>query len=197
MTCLLLRALAVAAAAASAEGALTLGGTTSAVVHHFYTGAHIGGDAIAIGVTLAVDASETIGSATVTVDGDGTVALEKADGDTVLGAWDASSGALTLTGSASAAVYQALLRRVTYEANSDALLAAGTIAATRTLSVVATSTGSVASNTLTLTVNLRRAERAYTDYYGGTVECDGLECGVSSDAAITVLEIPAQHPGSS
>ncbi|GAA4652839.1 VCBS domain-containing protein [Kistimonas scapharcae] len=73
-------------------------------------------------VTLSDADSSTLQSATVQVTGNyqtGEDALAFTDQNGITGSWDAATGTLTLTGSASQENYQAALRSITYSNSSD------------------------------------------------------------------------------
>jgi hypothetical protein len=116
-------------------------------------------------LTLSDAESATLNSATVRITGNYNSTqdlLSFTNQSGISGAWDSSTGTLTLTGSASVANYEAALRSVTYSNNSDAPSTSNrtisitasdaqltSIAATRTIAVVATNDTPVGLPTIT------------------------------------------------
>lgn len=116
-------------------------------------------------LTLSDAESATLNSATVRITGNYNSTqdlLSFTNQSGISGAWDSSTGTLTLTGSASVANYEAALRSVTYSNNSDAPSTSNrtisftasdaqftSVAATRTIAVVAQNDSPVGLPTIT------------------------------------------------
>jgi hypothetical protein len=103
------------------------------------------------GVTVADNTSSTLASATVTITGndvDGQDVLAFTNQNGITGSWNAATGSLTLTGSASVAAYQAALESVTYQNTSS-----GPSSVTRTVSFQVND-GNVSSNVATKNITV-------------------------------------------
>ncbi|WP_125939803.1 Ig-like domain-containing protein [Mycolicibacterium grossiae] len=124
----------VAVTVATLPAAANLPSVVATTPVKLYTG---GGAPVALDANVTVvDAdSATAGGATVRIDGydAATDRLAFADTAAITGTWDAATGVLTLTGTASLADYQAALRSVTFA--SDAL------AGLKTVTIVLTANG--------------------------------------------------------
>ncbi|MGH3190918.1 MAG: cadherin-like domain-containing protein, partial [Streptosporangiaceae bacterium] len=111
--------------------------------------------AITSTLTLADPGDPTIAGGTVSItagfsSGNDTLAFASQNG--ITGSYDASTGVLTLTGSASVADYQAALRSVEFSSSDSSASPAA-----RTVSFQVTDTNSEASNTATRTIDVTEA----------------------------------------
>ncbi|RLS72248.1 MAG: DUF4347 domain-containing protein, partial [Planctomycetota bacterium] len=138
-------------------------------------------------LTLTDADSATLISATVRITGnyDSTQdVLSFTNQSGISGTWDSSTGTLTLTGSTSVANYEAALRSVTYSNNSNAPSTSNrtisitasdahltSIAATRTIAVVATNDAPVGIPTIT---GLVREDQTLTANTAAISDADGL-----------------------
>jgi hypothetical protein len=154
------------------------------------------GPAVAPGATLTVsdpDGSipgdpigDTISRATVSISGNfagAEDALSFTDADGISGSYDATTGALTLTGDASPSDYQAALRSVTYADASDT-----PSIATRTLSF-SVNDGRADSNTATDDVTVTAAnDAAVVTTSGGSATFTEGGAAVTVDDGVTVSD---------
>jgi hypothetical protein len=131
--------------------ALTLTTTGSALSYSEGDGAV----AVDSGLTVVDPQSVGLSGATVTIPPSAPERLALPDQGRIGGSYNATTGVLTLTGTASAADYQTALRSVTYENLSDNPLS-GSIP----VSFQATNTAGAASNVATRDINLRAVNDA-------------------------------------
>ncbi|MCX7397725.1 MAG: DUF4347 domain-containing protein [Planctomycetales bacterium] len=138
-------------------------------------------------LTISDADSATLNSATVRITGNYNSTqdlLSFTNQSGISGAWDSSTGTLTLTGSASVADYEAALRSVTYSNNSNAPSTSNrtisitatdaqltSVAATRTIAVVATNDTPVGLPAITGFV---REDQTLTADVSGLADIDGL-----------------------
>jgi hypothetical protein len=150
-----------------------------------------GGGPVTLDGSLTVsdpDGSGNLASATVSISGGFTAGdtLNFADQNGITGSYNAGTGALTLTGSASLAVYQAALDSITYSfnpANGDPT--GGGAGTNRTISWLA---NNGAANSTVVTSALTTVHVAPTVGAGGTATFTGGGAPVMLDGTLTVSD---------
>ncbi|HIV72895.1 MAG TPA: cadherin domain-containing protein [Candidatus Aquabacterium excrementipullorum] len=128
------------------------------------------GSAVAVdtGLTVSDVDSTNLNGATVQITGNyanGQDTLSFTNQNGISGSWNASTGTLTLSGSATLAQYQTALRSIAYSNSSE-----NPSTATRTVSFTVTDSGGASSNTATRTVGVTAVNDApvITSNGGGT-----------------------------
>ena len=140
------------------------------------------------GITLADPDSALMSGATVRISGNFAAAEDElafSDQPGISGSYDDVSGTLTLSGSATAAAYQAALRSVTYENSEN-----DPSTATRTVSFQATDAGALASNVATRDVTVAGANDApvVTTSGGSTAYTENAAASLI-DTGLTVTDV--------
>ncbi|MEN9528350.1 MAG: cell surface protein required for swimming motility, partial [Pseudomonadota bacterium] len=137
-------------------------------------------------LTISDDDSANLSSATITV-------TNRSIGDIlgftsqngITGTFDAATGVLALTGTATVAQYQAVLRTVTYRSTSDDPTGAS---ASRTISWVVND-GTAASTAVTSTVNITASNDAPTMTAGGTLAYAEGGAAAAIDASVVSADL--------
>ncbi|MFY9477244.1 MAG: cadherin domain-containing protein [Aquabacterium sp.] len=144
------------------------------------------GSAVAVdsGLTVSDVDSTNLNGATVRITGNysnGQDLLSFTDQNGISGSWNASTGTLTLSGTATLAQYQTALRSITYSNSSE-----NPSTTARTVSFTVTDSSSTASNTATRTAGVTAVNDAPVITSNGGGASASISVGENSTAVTTV-----------
>ncbi len=145
------------------------------------------------GVSVSDLDSTNLNGATVRITGNyanGQDLLSFTNQNGISGSWDASTGTLTLSGSATVAQYQTALRSITYSNSSE-----NPSTAARTVSFTVTDSSSAASNTATRTVSVTAVNDApvITSNGGGTSASISIAENSTAVTTVTATDVDSSN----